>query len=91
MTGVENSYEKELRGTQGVKYVIRDTECSEGSFQNGKDSIAVNGKDLELTIDNELQKYAEQLMQNKKGSIVAIEPGSGEILALLIHITTPIY
>ena len=50
-------------------------EFTQGSFQNGKfDSIAVNGKDLELTIDNELQKYAEQLMQNKKGSIVAIEP-----------------
>ena len=68
-------------------------ECSEGSFQNGKyDSIAVNGKDLELTIDNELQKYAEQLMQNKKGSIVAIEPSTGEILALVSsHITTQIY
>lgn len=90
MTGVENSYEKELRGTQGVKYVIRDVwNAPKGSFENGKyDSIAVNGKDLELTIDNELQKYAEQLMQNKKGSIVAIEPGSGEILAL---VSSPYY
>mgnify|MGYP001276418267 FL=1 len=90
MTGVENSYEKELRGTQGVKYVIRDVwNAPKGSFQNGKyDSIAVNGKDLELTIDNELQKYAEQLMQNKKGSIVAIEPGTGEILAL---VSSPYY
>ena len=90
MTGVENSYEKELRGTQGVKYVIRDVwNSSKGSFQNGKfDSIAVNGKDLELTIDNELQKYAEKLMQNKKGSIVAIEPGTGEILAL---VSSPFY
>lgn len=90
MTGVENSYEKELRGTQGVKYVIRDVwNAPKGSFQNGKyDSIAVNGKDLELTIDNELQKYAEQLMQNKKGSVVAIEPGTGEILAL---VSSPYY
>ena len=90
MTGVENSYEKELRGKQGVKYVIRDVwNAPKGSFQNGKyDSIAVNGKDLELTIDNELQKYAEQLMQNKKGSIVAIEPGTGEILAL---VSSPYY
>ena len=90
MTGVENSYEKELRGTQGVKYVIRDVWNSpKGSFENGKyDSIAVNGKDLELTIDNELQKYAEQLMQNKKGSIVAIEPSTGEILAL---VSSPYY
>ena len=90
MTGVENSYEKELRGTQGVKYVIRDVwNAPKGSFQNGKyDSIAVNGKDLELTIDNELQKYAEQLLQNKKGSVVAIEPGTGEILAL---VSSPYY
>ena len=90
MTGVENSYEKDLRGTQGVKYVIRDVwNAPKGSFQNGKyDSIAVNGKDIELTIDNELQKYAEQLMQNKKGSVVAIEPGTGEILAL---VSSPYY
>ena len=90
MTGVENSYEKDLRGTQGVKYVIRDVwNAPKGSFQNGKyDSIAVNGKDIELTIDNEIQKYAEQLMQNKKGSIVAIEPGTGEILAL---VSSPYY
>ncbi|PDH48560.1 MAG: penicillin-binding protein 2 [Bacteroidetes bacterium MED-G21] len=90
MTGVENSYEKDLRGTQGVKYVIRDVwNAPKGSFQNGKyDSIAFNGKDLELTIDNEIQKYAEQLMQNKKGSIVAIEPGTGEILAL---VSSPYY
>ena len=90
MTGVENSYEKDLRGTQGVKYVIRDVwNAPKGSFQNGKyDSIAVNGKDIELTIDNEIQKYAEQLMQHKKGSIVAIEPGTGEILAL---VSSPYY
>ena len=90
MTGVENSYEKDLRGTQGVKYVIRDVwNAPKGSFQNGKyDSIAVNGKDLELTIDNKIQKYAEQLMQNKKGSIVAIEPGTGEILTL---VSSPYY
>ena len=76
MTGVENSYEKDLRGTQGVKYVIRDVwNAPKGSFQNGKyDSIAVNGKDLELTIDNEIQKYAEQLMQNKKGCLLYTSP-----------------
>jgi len=90
MTGVENSYEKELRGSQGVKYVIRDVWNSpKGSFENGKfDSSAVNGKDIELSLDNELQKYAEQLMQNKKGSIVAIEPASGEILTL---VSSPFY
>ena len=90
MTGVENSYEKELRGTQGIQYLIRDVwNRSKGSFQDGKyDSLAVNGKDLELSIDIKLQKYAEQLMQNKKGSIVAIEPLTGEILSL---VSSPYY
>jgi len=90
MTGVENSYEKELRGTQGIQYLIRDVwNRSKGNFQDGKyDSLAVNGKDLELSIDIKLQKYAEQLIQNKKGSIVAIEPSTGEILAL---VSSPYY
>jgi len=90
MTGIENSYEKELRGTQGIQYLIRDVwNRSKGSFQDGKyDSLAVNGKDLELSIDIKLQKYAEQLMQNKKGSIVAIEPSTGEILSL---VSSPYY
>ena len=90
MTGVENSYEKELRGTQGIQYLIRDVwNRSKGNFQDGKyDSLAVNGKDLELSIDIKLQKYAEQLIQNKKGSIVAIEPSTGEILSL---VSSPYY
>ncbi|MCS5663736.1 MAG: penicillin-binding protein 2 [Flavobacteriales bacterium] len=90
MTGIENSYEKELRGTQGIQYLIRDVwNRSKGNFQDGKyDSLAVNGKDLELCIDIKLQKYAEQLIQNKKGSIVAIEPSTGEILVL---VSSPYY
>ena len=90
MTGIENSYEKELRGTQGIQYLIRDVwNRSKGNFQDGKyDSLAVNGKDLELSIDIKLQKYAEQLIQNKKGSIVAIEPSTGEILVL---VSSPYY
>jgi len=90
MTGVENSYEKELRGTQGIQYLIRDVwNRSKGNFQDGKyDSLAVNGKDLELSIDIKLQEYAEQLMKNKKGSIVAIEPSTGEILSL---VSSPYY
>ena len=85
ISGVERSYEKELRGIQGIKYLIRDVwNRNKGSFADGKhDSIAVNGKDLELSIDIQLQKYAEELIQNKKGSIVAIEPSSGEILSLV--------
>tara|TARA_B100001142_G_C14306693_1_gene645048 strand:+ start:24 stop:1601 length:1578 start_codon:yes stop_codon:yes gene_type:complete len=90
MTGVENSYEKELRGTQGIQYLIRDVlNRTKGNFKNGKyDSLAINGKDIELSIDINLQKYAEQLMQNKKGSIVAIEPSTGEILSL---VSSPYY
>jgi len=90
MSGIENSYEKELRGTQGIQYLIRDVwNRSKGNFQDGKyDSLAVNGKDLELSIDIKLQKYAEQLIQNKKGSIVAIEPSTGEILVL---VSSPYY
>lgn len=90
MTGVESSYEKELRGTQGIQYLIRDVwNRSKGKFEEGKyDSLAINGKDLELSIDIQLQKYAEQLMQNKKGSIVAIEPSTGEILSL---VSSPYY
>lgn len=90
MTGVENSHEKFLRGTKGIQYLIRDVlNRSKGNFENGKyDSLAVNGQDLELSIDIELQKYAEDLMKNKKGSIVAIEPSSGEILSL---VSSPFY
>ena len=85
MKGVENSYEEELRGSRGIKYLIRDVwNQTKGSFENGKyDSLAISGKDLELSIDIQLQKYAEKLMENKKGSIVAIEPSSGEILTLV--------
>ena len=90
MSGVENSYEKDLRGTQGVQYLIRDVwNRAKGKFENGKfDSLAVNGKDLELSIDIQLQEYAEELMKNKKGSIVAIEPTTGEILSL---VSSPYY
>ena len=90
MSGVESSYEKDLRGTQGVQYLIRDVwNRAIGKFENGKfDSLAINGKDLELSIDIHLQEYAELLMQNKKGSIVAIEPSTGEILSL---VSSPYY
>ena len=90
MSGVESSYEKDLRGTQGVQYLIRDVwNRAKGKFEEGKfDSLAINGKDLELSIDIQIQEYAELLMQNKKGSIVAIEPSTGEILAL---VSSPYY
>ena len=90
ISGVESSYEKDLRGVQGTRYLIRDVwNRPKGSFANGEyDSLAVNGKDIELSIDIQLQKYAEQLMLNKKGSIVAIEPSTGEILSL---VSSPYY
>jgi penicillin-binding protein 2 len=88
--GVEESYEEILRGIKGVKYIQKDKYNREiGSFKEGKyDTIAVQGEDINLTIDTELQKYGEELMINKRGGIVAIEPKTGEILAL---ITAPNY
>jgi len=88
--GVEESYEEILRGIKGVKYIQKDKFNREiGSFKEGKyDTIAVQGEDINLTIDMELQKYGEELMVNKRGGIVAIEPKTGEILAL---VTAPNY
>lgn len=88
--GVEESYENTLRGVKGVKYTLKDKYNREiGSYKEGKfDTIAVQGKDINLTIDAELQKYGEALMINKRGGIVAIEPSTGEILAL---VTAPSY
>jgi penicillin-binding protein 2 len=90
MQGVEQSYEEILRGIKGVKYFQKDKFNREiGSYKEGKyDTIAVQGEDINLTIDAEIQKYGEQLMVNKRGGIVAIEPKTGEILAL---VTAPSY
>jgi penicillin-binding protein 2 len=90
MQGVEQSYENILRGVKGVKYFQKDKFNREiGSYKEGKyDTIAVQGEDINLTIDAEIQKYGEQLMVNKRGGIVAIEPKTGEILAL---VTAPSY
>lgn len=83
--GVEQEYEEILRGVKGVKYLLRDKHNKIiGPYKNGEfDTIAQQGKDLTLTIDHELQKYGTELMINKRGGIVAIEPKSGEILALV--------
>jgi penicillin-binding protein 2 len=88
--GVEESYEEILRGIKGVKYIQKDKYNREiGSYKDGKyDTIAVQGEDINLTLDAELQKYGQQLMINKRGGIVAIEPKTGEILAL---VTAPSY
>ncbi|MFM2394444.1 MAG: hypothetical protein RLZZ546_2426 [Bacteroidota bacterium] len=88
--GVEEMYESLLRGQKGVKHLQRDRFNREiGSYKEGKfDTIAVQGKDITLTIDAELQKYGETLMKNKRGGIIAIEPKTGEILCL---VTAPSY
>ncbi len=83
-SGIEKSYENELRGTRGVKYVFRDNLGVERNVAEGElDIAAVEGTDLIATIDAELQRYGEELMVNKRGCIVAIEPATGEILALV--------
>lgn len=88
--GVEESYETILRGIKGVKYIQKDKYNREiGSYKNGAfDTISKQGEDINLTISLELQKYGEELMINKRGGIVAIEPKTGEILAL---VTAPSY
>lgn len=84
-SGIERSYDPILRGERGEKIVLKDVHNREvGSYLDGKfDKKVVKGADIMLGIDLELQKYGEKLMQNKKGSIVAIEPGSGEVLAFI--------
>ncbi|HHS95308.1 MAG TPA: penicillin-binding protein 2 [Phaeodactylibacter sp.] len=84
-TGLERQYEDVLRGKKGVRHVFKNNLGKVvSSYANGeKDSMAVSGKDLITTLDLDLQTYGELLMQNKAGSIVAIEPATGEILCML--------
>jgi len=88
--GLEQSYEEILRGERGVHYILKDAMGKEtGSFEEGKyDTMAVPGQNIYCSIDATLQEYGELLMQNKKGSIVCIEPSTGEILAL---VSSPTY
>jgi len=84
-SGVEKSYERILRGKKGVKYIQKDKFNRDiGSYKNGiLDTLPENGKDITITIDAVLQQYGEELMVNKRGGIIAIEPSSGEILSLV--------
>ena len=88
--GVERSYEQYLRGIKGEEILIRDAHGRiQGKYEDGIYDIApISGKNLTLSLDIELQKYAEQLMINKIGAVVAIEPESGEILAM---VSSPTY
>jgi penicillin-binding protein 2 len=89
-SGIEQSYEKTLRGRRGIRRIMVDVFNREkGSFQNGRyDTASVAGDNLVLSLDGALQAYGEQLMQNKVGAVVAIEPSTGEILAC---VSTPSY
>ena len=88
--GVEKSYDVYLRGHKGAEIFIRDASGRiQGKYKNGEEDIApVSGRDITLSIDIELQQYAESLMAGKRGAIVAIEPETGEILCM---VTAPCY
>jgi penicillin-binding protein 2 len=84
-TGIEAYYEPYLRGKRGVRYILRDVDGIEkGSFNKGaQDTLSVPGQDLVTTLDKDLQEYGEFLFKGKSGSIIAIEPSTGEILAMV--------
>lgn len=88
--GIEKSYDRFLRGVKGKEILIRDANGRiRGRFEDGARDVApISGKDLRLGIDIKLQEYAESLMVNKIGAVVAIEPSTGEILAM---VSSPTY
>ena len=83
--GLERTYEKQLRGEKGMEVLMRDVKGRiQGSYQDGElDRIAIAGTDLYTTLDIQLQMLAEELLSGKIGSAVAIEPKTGEILAMV--------
>ena len=85
VSGLEKSYEEALRGHAGMQYKVTDAQgVAKGSFRRGSlDCPSIPGQDLRTTLDTALQLYGEQLMANKRGSIVAIAPQTGEILAIV--------
>ena len=83
ISGIEKSYEEELRGKKGLKIMMVDVfNRPKGRFKDGiYDTTAISGQNLISSLSAKLQKYGEQLLQNKSGAIVAIDPSTGEILA----------
>ncbi len=83
--GIERSYETELRGEKGVKILLRDASGKiQGSYRNGEfDKKSIPGKNLTLSLDVRLQALGERLMEGKVGSIVAIEPSTGQVLCMV--------
>lgn len=88
--GVEKSYDEYLRGVKGVEILIRDANGRiQGRYADGARDVApISGRNLKLSLDYELQQYAESLMVNKIGAVVAIEPATGEILCM---VSSPTY
>lgn len=84
-TGIEAAREQELRGVKGYHIYLRDAHNRiQSSYKDGEfDKEAIPGKDIVTTIDADLQQYGQMLMQNKVGSLVAIEPATGEILTMV--------
>ena len=85
MSGLEYSYENVLRGKRGVKFKLVNVRgVDKGSFKQGEfDTLPFPGDNIQTTIDLDLQAYTERLMEGKIGSVVAIEPSSGEILTMV--------
>ncbi len=85
ISGVEASYEEPLRGKRGVQYkMVNAIGVVKGSFNNGTfDTLSIPGQNLHASIDITLQNYAEKLLDGKRGSVVAIEPATGEILSIV--------
>lgn len=85
LSGIEGYYEKTLRGVKGVKYkMVNVRGIDKGPFKSGEyDTASVAGHNITSTIDLDLQEYGEKLMAGKRGSVVAIEPKTGEILAMI--------
>jgi len=85
LSGLEGFYEKELRGVKGVKYKLVNVRgVDKGPFKNGEyDTASVAGKNVTSSIDLLLQQYGEMLLEGKRGSVVAIEPKTGEILSMI--------
>ncbi len=84
ITGVEKKYEKYLRGKRGTRYQMVNVQgVVKGAFKDGEyDTVPIPGENIQLTIDKELQEYAEKLLDGKIGGVVAIHPSTGEILTI---------
>ncbi len=83
-SGIEKAYEQELRGIKGIDYQFKDNVGNRHEHKGDKADVpAIPGTNLICSMDAELQKYGEHLMQNKRGCIVAIEPATGEILCMV--------